>query len=130
MTAWRVWKLTCTFKQHFPITHSPDIGLVVLSSGHSQAVCGWVQTHTEHGAWKTQVNVTTEKKRPIHVPGLSNSFHPVSFPSIPGIHEMTKVIHPLLSNPINIAVVVMDKITRWTYYWQLPLSCEETDEKH
>lgn len=24
----------------------------------------------------------------------------------------------------------MDKIMRWTYYWQLPLSCEETEEKH
>lgn len=42
--------LTCTLKQDFPIVHSPDISLVVLSSCHRHAVCCRIQTHTEHGA--------------------------------------------------------------------------------
>lgn len=48
-----IWysNVTCAFEQHLPVAHPPNIGLVILPSCHCQAICGRIQTDTEHRPW-------------------------------------------------------------------------------
>lgn len=43
--------LACALQQNFSIAHSPNIGLIILSSCYRHAVCCRIQTHAKHRAW-------------------------------------------------------------------------------